>query len=120
MICHQIGSTTEIDLGGSVLFLEDVGESLYQLDRMLWQLKRAEKLKSLAGLLLGGFTEMKDQEPSFGFDANQIIDQITADLTIPVAFNWPTGHQPQNIALIQAASVELEVNADGASLRYTD
>jgi muramoyltetrapeptide carboxypeptidase len=67
LLIAMLGSVSDMDYSGKILFLEDVGEYLYSVDRMLYALKRAGKLNNLAGLIVGGFTEMKDNDIPFGF-----------------------------------------------------
>ena len=72
----------------SILFLEDVGEAYYNVDRMMWTLSRAGKLEKIKGLIIGGFTSMKDSDPSFGMDIREIMLEKVAHLNIPVAFGF--------------------------------
>lgn len=99
IICHTIGTDSEIETEGNILFIEDVGEQLYHLDRMMVQLKRAGKLNNLAGLIVGKFTDMKDNEDAFGLDAYEIISSHIKEFDYPVAFGFPIGHTNNNFAV---------------------
>ena len=99
ILAHLIGSRSDIDTKGRILFLEDVGEYLYNLDRMLLQLKRSGKLAHLAGLVVGGFTELKDTTRPFGTTAEAIIRDIVNEYDYPVCFGFPVSHTPDNVAL---------------------
>lgn len=99
MFCHAIGTSSEIDTNGKILFLEDVGEHLYHIDRLFWQLRRSGKLSNLAGLIVGHFSDMKDDKTSFGQSLEQIVAAHTQDFAYPVAYHFPVGHEPQNLAL---------------------
>jgi len=92
-------SISDIDTAHKILFIEDVDEYLYHLDRMMLQLKRAGKLENLAGLLVGSFTKMKDNEIPFGKTYEQIIYEHCEEYGFPIAFNFPAGHDERNIAL---------------------
>ena len=96
IICHTIGTSSEIDTNGNILFIEDVGEKLYHLDRMMVQLKRAGFLDHLAGLIVGQFSEMEDDKEEFGLDAYEIVYSHIKAYTYPVAFNFPLGHTKLN------------------------
>lgn len=104
------GSVSEVDYDGKILFIEDVGEYLYSLDRMMWNLKRAGKLKNLKGLITGGFTGLKDNEIPFGKTAEQIIYEHVKDYGYPVCFNFPAGHISDNHALVFGRDVLLDVS----------
>ena len=99
ILAHLTGSPGEIDTRGKLLFLEDVGEYLYNIDRMLIQLKRSGKLAHLAGLVVGGFTELKDTTRPFGATVEQIIRDAVSDYNYPVCFGFPVSHGAGNVAL---------------------
>jgi muramoyltetrapeptide carboxypeptidase len=93
------GSNCDIDTKDKILFLEDLEEYLYHIDRMMLQLKRSGKLESLAGLIVGGMTDMRDNTIAFGKSAASIIAEAVAEYDYPVAFGFPGGHQLDNRAL---------------------
>lgn len=99
LLAHLIGSPSDIDTDGKILFLEDVGEYLYNIDRMLRQLRRSGKLAHLAGLLVGGFTDLKDTTRPFGATVETIIDDIIGEYDYPVCFGFPVSHGKDNVAL---------------------
>ncbi|HLZ87819.1 MAG TPA: LD-carboxypeptidase [Puia sp.] len=117
ILAHLTGSVSEPDTDGCLLFLEDVGEYLYNIDRMLHQLLRSGKLRNLAGLLIGGFTEMKDTIRPFGATVEEIIRDIAADAAYPVAFDFPVSHGKENVALKVGATYRLEVTPAGTILQ---
>lgn len=104
------GSASDIDTNGKILFLEDLDEYLYHIDRMMLSLKRAGKLSGLKALLIGGFTEMKDNTVPFGATAHEIILDAVKEYGYPVFFNFPAGHQDHNCAVKMGceASITLE------------
>ncbi|MFD0795574.1 LD-carboxypeptidase [Mucilaginibacter litoreus] len=112
------GSVSDVAYGGKILFLEDVGEYLYAADRMLRCLKRAGKLKSLSGLIIGGFTDMKDNDIPFGQTLPELVLDVVADYDYPVCFDFPAGHIPNNCSLILGRTVNLDVSAGGAHIYY--
>lgn len=114
------GSTSEQDYTDKILFLEDVGEYLYSLDRMMWNLKRAGKLDNLKGLIVGSFTEMKDNDIPFGQNAEEIILSHVAEYNYPVCFNFPAGHINDNQALILGRKVKMTVQNKEVNLIYTN
>lgn len=116
IICHTIGTKSEIETAGHILFIEDVGEQLYNLDRMMVQLKRAGFLKDLTGLIVGQFSDMKDNEDEFGYDANEIIYSHTKDYDYPTTFNFPIGHTNENYAVPVGMNVKLIVDQKGCTL----
>ncbi|WP_348099077.1 LD-carboxypeptidase [Mucilaginibacter sp.] len=112
------GSVSDVDYSSKILFIEDVGEYLYSADRMLRCLKRAGKLKNLAGLIVGGFTDMKDNDIAFGQNIQQIIQEVVNEYHYPVCFDFPAGHVSNNCSLILGKAAKLSVKQDGASLSY--
>lgn len=117
LLAHLMGSVSEVDTNGKILFIEDLGEYLYHIDRMLMQLKRAGKLDYLAGLIVGGFTELKDTERLFGATIEEIITDKVKEYDYPICFNFPSGHQDINYTLTFGAAHQLIVNDNGGSLK---
>ena len=112
------GSVSEQDYTDKILFLEDVGEYLYSLDRMMWNLKRSGKLTNLKGLIVGSFTEMKDNDIPFGQSAEQIIMSHVSEYDFPVCFNFPAGHISDNRALIFGRKVSMNVKELEIKISY--
>jgi muramoyltetrapeptide carboxypeptidase len=106
------GSDSDINTNGKILFIEDLDEYLYHIDRMMINLKRSGKLKKLAGLIVGGMTDMKDNEIPFGKTAEEIILDAVKEYSYPVCFNVPAGHVDKNFALILGRKVKLEVGVN--------
>ena len=116
LLVHMIGTRSDVDTTGKILFLEDLGEHLYHIDRMLVQLKRAGKLDNLAGLILGGFTDLQDTERPFGQTIEEIIWDKVKEYNYPVCFNFPSGHQDVNYTLALGMQHTLTVGNRGAEL----
>ncbi|WP_419700299.1 S66 peptidase family protein [Mucilaginibacter sp. NFX135] len=112
------GSVSDIDYSGKILFIEDVGEYLYSVDRMLRSLKRAGKLAQLAGLIVGGFTDMKDNDIPFGQTVPEIVMDIVQEYDYPVCFDFPAGHIPDNCSLIFGKKARLSVQGQEVSLKF--
>lgn len=112
-----LGTPHDFSSDGKILFVEDVDEYPYRIDRMIFHLKRAGKLANLAGLLVGGFTEIKDDEPPFGASPYEIIAEATAEYDYPIAFDAPAGHFPLNFPLIIGGTYEMDVSTNGFALR---
>ncbi|MBU0695069.1 MAG: LD-carboxypeptidase [Bacteroidetes bacterium] len=113
-----LNSVSDFDYLGKILFIEEVGEYHYTIDRMMRTLDRAGKLKNLAGLILGGFTSIKEDEPFFGWDAYEIVDEIVSKYSYPVCYDFPAGHIKNNCALIFGKDIELNVAKDIIKLNY--
>jgi muramoyltetrapeptide carboxypeptidase len=116
LLVHIIGTPSDIKTKGRILFLEDVGEYLYNIDRMLYQLKRAGKLDKLAGLVIGGFTDNKDTERPFGKTAYEIIHDVVKAYDYPVCFNFPVSHEKENYALKVGVGYKLKVGKSKVTL----
>ncbi len=100
LLYAMLGSGSEIDTNDKILFIEDLDEYLYHIDRMMVAMKRAGKLKNLKALLIGSFTEMKDNTVPFGRSAHEIILDAVKDYDYPVYFDFPAGHQDINFAMV--------------------
>jgi len=109
------GTNDDLNTAGKLLFLEDLDEYLYHIDRMMQNLKKAEKLKNLAGLIVGGMTDMNDNVVSYGKTAEEIIVEAVADYNYPVCFGFPCGHWADNRTLKLGVDAHLEVSTSGAS-----
>ncbi|MFD2144540.1 S66 peptidase family protein [Mucilaginibacter antarcticus] len=109
LLISAIGSVSDPDYNSKILFIEDVGEYLYAVDRMMRTLKRAGKLKKLAGIIVGGFTDIKDNDIPFGQTVPEIILDIVKDYDYPVCFDFPAGHIPDNRAVIFGKTAVLAV-----------
>ena len=99
LLAHLTGTPSDIDTKNKILFIEDIGEYIYSIDRMLYQLKRSGKLDHLAGLIIGGFTDIKDTERPFGKPIDEVINDIVKDYHYPICFNFPVSHGKENYAL---------------------
>jgi muramoyltetrapeptide carboxypeptidase len=104
-----VGSASEVDTAEKMLFLEDVGEDLYRIDRMMVSLKRAGKLNDLSGLILGGFTGTDSNTQNFDLSFEEIILDAVSAYNYPVAFGFPAGHFPENYPLVMGREMSLEV-----------
>jgi muramoyltetrapeptide carboxypeptidase len=109
LLAHQTGTISDINTNGSILFLEDVGEYLYNIDRMLLQLDRAGKLSKLAGLIVGGFSDLKDTTIPFGKTIEEVIQERISTYKFPVCFGFPVSHEEENVALKVGVTYELKV-----------
>jgi muramoyltetrapeptide carboxypeptidase len=118
MIISVMGTKSEINTEGKILFLEEVGEYLYSLDRMMTTLKRAGKLAKLKGLVVGGFNRIKTDDPGeeFGHTIQDIIRSKVKEYEYPVCFGFPVGHQKDNFALRCGIRHKLVVEKEGSSL----
>lgn len=113
-----MGSNAQIDCKGKILFIEDIDEYLYHIDRMMMSLKRCGCFDDLNGLIVGGMTKMRDNDIPWGKNANQIIEDITKEYSFPILYNFPAGHFHDNRALIFGKQVSLELNKESSKLTF--
>ncbi|OSZ82663.1 LD-carboxypeptidase [Chitinophagaceae bacterium IBVUCB1] len=116
ILAHLTGSVSEVDTDGKILFIEDIGEHLYNIDRLMLNLKRAGKFDKLAGLVVGSFTDLQDTERPFGQTIEEIIWDKVIEYDYPVCFNFPCGHQDVNFTLTLGMQHNLSVTKDGSTL----
>ena len=117
ILAHLIGTASDVDTKNKILFLEDVGEYLYNVDRMMMQVKRSGKLEYLAGLIIGGFTEMKDTTIPFGQNVYDLISDKVKEYNYPVCFDFPVSHSERNYALKVGLKHQLIVENEKVVLR---
>jgi muramoyltetrapeptide carboxypeptidase len=118
ILCSLSGTPSELETEGKILFLEDLDEYLYHIDRMMMNLKRGGKLDRLAGLVVGGMSQMRDNTIPFGRTAGQIIADAVKEYKYPVLFGFPAGHQDENLPLILGREAVLDVNTGSGSLTF--
>ena len=114
------GSPSALNTKGKILFIEDLDEYLYHIDRMLQNLKRNGTFDELEGLIVGGMTQMHDNDIPFGKSTEEIILSICSDYNFPIAFNFPAGHVEDNRALIMGREVSLEIDKTNVKLKFKD
>ena len=113
-----LGSKSAIDTKDKILFIEDLDEYLYHINRMIYNLKRNGYFKQVKGIIVGSMTDMHDNEIPFGQNEVQIITEIAKDFSIPIAFQFPAGHQSDNRTLILGKQVHFEVNEKEVKLQF--
>lgn len=110
ILSQLIGTAHDVDTRECILFIEDIDEYLYHIDRMMVHLRRSGKLHSLAGLVVGGFSDIKDNETPFGATVEEIVLDAVRDRDFPVCFGFPTGHWPRNYPLVIGSEATLSVS----------
>lgn len=100
VLCGMLGSDSFPETDGRILFIEEVDEYIYHVERMMYALKRSGKLDHLKALLVGGLTDIHDNPDPFGKPVEQAIFDVVKDYGYPVAFGFPAGHQPENRAIV--------------------
>lgn len=117
IIYSLIGSKERLDYRGKILFIEEVGEALYAIDRMFYSLEKAGILDEIVGLIVGGITTVRDSEPGFGQTVEEIIVAHLRPKRIPLCFGFPAGHQFENWALILGEKTQFTVCSDKVTIK---
>ncbi|MDO1449962.1 LD-carboxypeptidase [Rhodocytophaga aerolata] len=120
LLASICGTASDIDTAGKILFIEDISEYFYNIDRMMIQLKRTGKLDKLSGLIIGHFTDSKDNETPFGKNAYEIVLDAVKEYSYPLCFGFPIGHEPRNFAIPCGRVAVLEVNQNRPSMLCFD
>ena len=113
-----LGSKSDVDTDGKILFIEDLDEYLYHIDRMMMNIKRNGKLAKLKGLLIGGMSDMNDNTIPFGKSAVEIIREAVEEYNYPICFNFPAGHIDDNRALILGKKAVVRITDNGSHFQY--
>jgi muramoyltetrapeptide carboxypeptidase len=118
MLHTMLGSETSIDTSGKILFIEEIGEYKYHIDRMLQSLKRAGYFDNCKGLMVGDMSKLRKNTTLWGTSIEQLILDALSEYDFPIAFNMPAGHEPDNRALVLGASIQLVVQKDKSIISY--
>tara|TARA_B100000900_G_scaffold267867_1_gene228687 strand:- start:145 stop:1107 length:963 start_codon:yes stop_codon:yes gene_type:complete len=115
-----LGSKSSINTEGKILFIEDLGEYLYHIDRMLQSLKRAGYFDKCKGLIIGDFTDLRKNTTPFGRNLEELIIEIAKEYNFPVSFGFPAGHGDKNFPMILGREVELNVTKKNTIISFSD
>ncbi len=115
ILASMLGSSSQMETTGKILFIEEVGEYKYSIDRMLQSLKRAGFFKKCTGLIIGDISNIKKNTTKWGRTIEQLILDVVAEYDFPVLFNFPAGHESDNRALILGKMIHLSVAKEGVS-----
>lgn len=117
-LLHSLmGTPYDLDTAGKILFVEDIGEYLYHIDRIMVSLRLAGKLKYLAGLVVGQFTGTKDNEEPFGKNVEEIMLDAVRDYDYPVCFGFPAGHEQPNLALRLGSPYKMKISPKNCTFK---
>ena len=116
----MLGSKTSIDTSGKILFIEEIGEYKYHIDRMLQSLKRAGYFKNCKGLIVGNMSNMRKNTTPWGASVEQLILDVVAEYDFPVLFNFPAGHEDDNRALILGRTIELKASKESSLVTFAN
>ena len=111
ILCSLLNSESFPETKGNILLIEDVGEYLYSIDRMIYSLKRSGVFKNISALIIGEFSKTKDNKPAFGQSINEIIIQSLIEYRFPICFDFPVGHVKNNTPVILSHNVKLKVSS---------
>ena len=115
-----LGSESSIDTNGKILFIEDLGEYLYHIDRMLISLKRAGYFDNCKGLIVGDFTDIRKNTTPFGRNLKELILDIVREYDFPVSFGFPAGHGEKNYPMILGREINLEVSKQQSTINFSN
>jgi muramoyltetrapeptide carboxypeptidase len=118
LLTASLGSDSQLDTTGKLIFLEEIGEYKYHIDRQLQSLKRAGYFKSCAGVIIGDMSQIKTNDPNWGQSIESLILEVLNDTNVPVAFGFPAGHELENRALYFGRSVQLQVTKSKTTVLF--
>ncbi|MDO5971948.1 LD-carboxypeptidase [Flavivirga aquimarina] len=118
MLHTMLGSKTSIDVSGKILFIEEIGEYKYHIDRMLQSLKRAGYFDNCKGVIVGDMTKLRKNTTLWGTSIEQLILDALSDYDFPIAFNMPAGHEKDNRAMILGRIIQLTVDKNKSSIIF--
>ena len=112
VLCGMIGSNTFPEIDGKILFIEEVDEYIYHIDRLMRAIKRARKLENLKALIVGGLTQIHDNPDPFGKSVEEVISEVVSDYNYPLCFGFPAGHFSDNRAIIFGQRSRIEITSE--------
>ena len=115
LLASMLGSKSQMNADDKILFIEEVGEYKYSMDRMLQSLKRAGFFEKCKGIIVGDISKIKSNTTKWGSSMEQLILDVIAEYDFPVLFNFPAGHEPDNRSLILGRTIEMNVTKEGIS-----
>ena len=118
MLHTMLGSDTSLDTSGKILFIEEIGEYKYHIDRMLQSLKRAGYFDNCKGVIVGDMSKLRKNTTLWGTSIEQLILDALADYDFPVAFNMPAGHEDDNRALVLGRTIKLKVSKEKSLVSF--
>jgi muramoyltetrapeptide carboxypeptidase len=116
VLCATLGTNYQPEFENKILFIEDIDEYYYKIDRMIWQLKYAGVFHQISGLIIGHFTNLKDNSISFGMSLEEIILEKLNEFNFPVIFDFPAGHENENLAIPFGMKLKLEAKDEYVKL----
>jgi muramoyltetrapeptide carboxypeptidase len=120
MLHTMLGSKTSIDISGKILFIEEIGEYKYHIDRMLQSLKRAGYFDNCKGIIVGDMTKLRKNTTLWGTSIEQLILDALSEYNFPIAFNMPAGHEKDNRALILGRHINLRVDKNKSTITFSE
>jgi muramoyltetrapeptide carboxypeptidase len=118
LLQNMAGTVSSIDTNGKILFIEEVGEYLYHIDRMLWGLKRNGYFNNCNGIIIGGMTKIKDNATPFGKSIEEIVLDVTKEFDFPIIFDFPAGHDDLNLALYLGRELKMKVGNKKSEIKF--
>ena len=118
LLTAQLGSTTQLNTEGTILFIEEIGEYKYHIDRMLQSLKRAGYFEHCSGVIVGDMTKIKANTTPWGSSVEQLIIEVLKDYDFPIAFGMPSGHELENRALIFGRNITLNISSSETKINF--
>lgn len=109
LLAHMVGTKSDLDLSGKILVIEDLNEYTYHIDRMMLQLSRSRNFQELGGLIVGGFTDIKETNPPFAHNVKEVIRTYTAPFNTPTCFDFPVSHGDENLCLKLGFTYDLNI-----------
>ena len=116
----MLGSETSMDTSGKILFIEEIGEYKYHIDRMLQSMKRAGYFDNCKGLLVGDMSKMRKNTTLWGSSVEQLILDALSEYDFPIAFNMPAGHEKDNRAMILGRTIEMQVSKEKSTVVFEE
>jgi muramoyltetrapeptide carboxypeptidase len=118
LLASMLGSNSQTDTKGKILFIEEIGEYKYSIDRMLQSLKRAGYFKNCSGLIIGDISKIKTNSTKWGSSIEELVLDVVKDYNFPVMFNFPAGHKSDNRALIFGRNIDLTINDEKSTVVF--